>query len=229
VLDELYPPITTITSGGPCGVLHHLLTASCRSCVAEQMVSKERKCEARSNPSARAVAPLQRRGRPPRRSRATRPASIVVWLAHADPLQVQVRIEAGRGLVAKCSRNSSRESAPGAARCSPSPAAPRPCRDDDVGAARVLEDLARRRLGLLVVVLAVDQRGEPVARVLVDRFQTLSTLPQVVSTRTQPICCRRGNPRASRRRPAGSPRPRADAREIEPPAPSPVLRAGRGR
>src|SRR5205823_3953718 len=52
--------------------------------------------------------------------------------------------------------------------------------------ARVLGDLARRGLRLLVVALAVDHRGEPVLGVGVYALPHVSTDPQVVSTSTHP-------------------------------------------
>ncbi len=65
VLLELYPPTTTIRSSGSCS---NASTASCRSWVAEQMVSKERKCW--SMDSARTAGPCS--SAPPQRWPAIR-------------------------------------------------------------------------------------------------------------------------------------------------------------
>ena len=59
----------------------------------------------------------------------------------------------------------------------------------EILAALVRERLRRGGLGLLVVVLAMDD-GRELRAYLWTFFQTLSTLPQVVSTSTQPVARR---------------------------------------
>src|SRR5512143_733768 len=98
VLLELYPPITTIASSGSS---ISLSTASCRSCVAEQMVSKVRKW------SASAASP-QRRAMLACSSPAIASdslESIVVWLA--TPIFTRSRSGSKPGETACAKRSSS--------------------------------------------------------------------------------------------------------------------------
>ena len=98
VLLELYPPTTTITSSGSSSSAS---TASCRSCVAQQIVSNERNCVASA---VGAVAPLD--AAPDLlRDRQRLAGEHRRLIRDADPLEVASRIESGRARLARTARS----------------------------------------------------------------------------------------------------------------------------
>ena len=123
------------------------------------MVSNERKCSPARH--RRSGGPCC--GAPPPRWRATRPESMVVWLAR--PTRTRSRSKSKPGDVALPNRShSAADVAPVLDEVADQPRLVH-VEHHEVATLRVLHHLARGRLGLLVPVLAVDDRGEPVARV----------------------------------------------------------------
>ena len=137
-------------------------TASCRSWVAEQMVSNDRKCSATALGAVAALdaaADLLR----DRQRLAGEHGGLV---GDPDALQVPRKVEARRRRL----RESGSDRARVAAALDEVADDPRlvHVEQDEVPPARVLHDLARGGLGLLVVVLAVDDGRVAVARVALD-------------------------------------------------------------
>ena len=153
-------PTTIIRSTG--SVSSSASTASCRSCVALQIVSKARKCVADRRRRSGRASPR----RPSRRSPATpTSASSSGWRSRRASRSVS-GLKPGETAPAKRARNASR-----------SP----PCADvvaddrrlvaiehDEVAPLRILQRLRRRRARLFVLDLAVDDGGEAVLRVAHD-------------------------------------------------------------
>ena len=155
VLLLLYPPTTTMRSSGSSS---SATTASCRSWVAEQMVSNERKWRRRVIAVAADHALPDLLGDRQRFAREHRGL-----IRDPDPVQVAGEVEARRdgggepqaqrlGVAALLDEIADQPRL-------------RHVQHHEVAAAGILHHLAGGRLGLLVVVLAVDDRGEAVAGV----------------------------------------------------------------